>query len=126
MSTASPTTGNATGRPILTPAVQAAIDIAVERLVAEFHPEQIWLFGSHAWGEPRAESDLDLVVVVSASDESYLRRAQRAQGCLWGIPIGMDVLVPTKNEFERVRHLKGSLTYKIINEGRLLYGSGAD
>ena len=26
----------------------------VERLVAEFHPEQIILFGSHAWGTPHA------------------------------------------------------------------------
>ena len=116
----------APARPTLTPEVQATIDAAVERLVAEFHPEQIWLFGSHAWGEPTSDSDLDLVVVVSASEESYLRRAQRAQGCLWGIPIGIDVLVPTKQDFERVSHLKGSLTYKIINEGRLLYGSGAD
>lgn len=24
-----------------------------EQLVAEFQPEQIWLFGSHAWGTPR-------------------------------------------------------------------------
>lgn len=113
-------------RRAITPKVQAVIDSAVERLVAEFHPEQIWLFGSYAWGEPRTESDLDFVVVVPESEESYLRRAQRAQGCLWGIPIGIDVLVPTKKDFERVSHLKGSLTYKIINEGRLLYGSGAD
>ena len=126
MSTALPTTANATVRPILTPAVQATIDTAVERLVAEFHPDQIWLFGSYAWGEPRTESDLDFVVVVPESDQSPLRRAQRAQSCLWGIPMAMDVLVPTKKDFERVRHLKGSLTYKIINEGRLLYGSGAN
>ena len=110
----------------IAPKVQALIDTAVERLVAEFQPEQIWLFGSYAWGEPRSESDLDLVVVVAKSAESYLRRAQRAQGCLWGIPMGVDVLVPTKEDFGRVRHLKGSLTYKIVTEGRLLYGPGAD
>ena len=110
----------------ITSKVQAVIDTAVERLVAEFHPEQIWLFGSYAWGEPTPDSDLDFVVVVPRDEESYLRRAQRAQGCLWGIPIGIDVLVPTKMDFDRVSHLKGSLTYKIIHEGRLLYGSGAD
>ena len=121
-----PATLDAPIRRTLTPDVQAAIDAAIERLVVEFRPEQIWLFGSYAWGKPTADSDLDFVVVVSASEESYLRRAQRAQGCLWGIPIGIDVLVPTQKDFERVSHLKGSLTYKIINEGRLLYGSGAD
>ena len=30
------------------------------RLVDEFQPEQIILFGSHAWGEPDRDSDLDL------------------------------------------------------------------
>ena len=126
MSAALPTIAKAPTRPVLKPEVQATIDTAVERLVAEFHPEQIWLFGSYAWGEPRSESDLDFVVVVPESDESPLARAQRAQSRLWGIPIAMDVVVPTKKDFERVRHLKGSLTYKIVNEGRLLYGSGAD
>ena len=120
MSTLAPT------RPALTPEVQATIDTAVERLVAEFKPEQIWLFGSYAWGEPRRESDLDLVVVVSASDESYLRRAQKAQMCMFGIPMGADIMVPTRPEFERFQNVKSSLTHKIINEGRLLYGSGND
>ncbi len=31
------------------------------RLVAEFQPEQIILFGSHAWGTPNEDSDVDLL-----------------------------------------------------------------
>ena len=119
-----PATLDTPARRAITPKVQAVIDSAVECLVAEFHPEQIWLFGSYAWGEPRTESDLDLVVVVSASDESYLRRAQKAQLCVYGIPMGADIMVPTRAEFERFQNVKSSLTYKILNEGRLLYGSG--
>ena len=126
MSATLPTMVNATTRPMLMPTVQSAIDEAVERLVAEFHPEQIWLFGSYAWGEPTADSDLDLVVVVSASADTYLRRAQRAQMCMFGIPMGADIMVPTRPEFERFQNVKSSLTYKIINEGTLLYGSGDD
>ncbi len=38
------------------------------RLVAEFQPEQIFLFGSHAWGKPDENSDVDLLVVVSKGD----------------------------------------------------------
>ena len=124
MSAASPVTIETPRQPVLKPEVQATIDTAVERLVAEFHPEQIWLFGSYAWGEPRTESDLDLVVVVRESAESYLRRAQRAQMCVYGISMGADIMVPTRAEFERFQTVKSSLTYKIINEGRLLYGSG--
>ena len=32
------------------------------RLVAEFQPEQVILFGSHAWGTPNEDSDVDLLV----------------------------------------------------------------
>jgi len=30
----------------------ALLQTVTERLVAEFRPEQIWLYGSHAWGKP--------------------------------------------------------------------------
>jgi predicted nucleotidyltransferase len=33
------------------------LDEIVQRLVAEFQPEQIYLFGSRAWGEPEEGSD---------------------------------------------------------------------
>ena len=122
MSTAVPTTTNATTRPILTSAAQAAIDTAVERLVAEFKPEQIWLFGSYAWGEPDEHSDLDFVVVVPDSDERPIKRMQRAARCLTGLGMAKDVLVQTRAEFDRFRHVVSSLTYKIVQEGRLLYG----
>jgi predicted nucleotidyltransferase len=38
------------------------------RLVAEFDPEQIFLFGSYAWGIPNEDSDVDLLVIVTQSD----------------------------------------------------------
>lgn len=113
---------HAPARPTLTPEVQAAIDAAVERLVAEFEPGQIWLFGSYAWGEPDQHSDLDLLVVVADSAESPLRRAQRAHRCLIGLGMAKDILVRTRAEFDTVRDVVSSLTYKIVNEGKLVYG----
>ena len=117
-----PATIHASDRPAWPPKVQAAIDDAVQRLVAEFHPEQIWLFGSYAWGEPTPDSDLDFLVVVPKSEAHPLDRMQRAHRCLRGVRTPMDVLVPTKEEFERVRDVRPSLTYKIVREGRLVYG----
>ena len=35
----------------------------VERLKTEFQPEEIYLFGSHAWGTPNEDSDVDLMVL---------------------------------------------------------------
>ena len=40
------------------------LETVTERLVTEFQPEQIWLYGSHAWGNPHDDSDVDLFVVV--------------------------------------------------------------
>lgn len=93
------------------------------RLAAEFHPEQVWLFGSHAWGEPNEGSDLDLLVVVKESAEGPPRRAQRAHRCLRGMGIAKDVIVKTRAEFDRLRSVPSSLDAQIVQRGRLIYGS---
>jgi predicted nucleotidyltransferase len=95
---------------------------AVDRLKSEFQPEEIWLFGSHAWGTPSADSDVDLMVIVPSSEERPVRRMQRAQRCLRGIGFAKDVLVNTRSEFDRYRHLAASLSHKISEQGRKLYG----
>ncbi len=46
----------------------------VRRLVAEFDPEAIILFGSRAWGIPRPDSDYDLFMIVTESDEHPVKR----------------------------------------------------
>ena len=92
------------------------------RLAAEFQPEQVWLFGSHAWGQPDEGSDLDLLVVVPQSEETPVRRAQRAHRCLSGVDVAMDILVKTRAEVERFRHVRASLENLILNKGRLIYG----
>src|SRR6266446_820180 len=104
-------------RPTLTPEVEATIGTAVERLVAEFQPEQIWLFGSYAWGEPDEHSDLDFYVVVRTSNETSLERGQRAHRCLRGLGMAKDVMVATAEAAERFGRLRPTLTYKIFREG---------
>jgi predicted nucleotidyltransferase len=101
---------------------QNLLNEAVERLKNEFQPEEIYLFGSHAWGVPTEDSDVDLMVIVPQSDERPIRRMQRAHRCLRGIGFAKDVLVNTRDEFDRFRDLRASLSHKIFNEGRKLYG----
>lgn len=94
----------------------------VRRLVDEFHPESIYLFGSHAWGKPDAESDLDLLVIITKSREKPIQRAVRAQRSLRGVKAAVDVLVKTRKEFERYSSVQASLEAQITREGKLLYG----
>jgi predicted nucleotidyltransferase len=92
------------------------------RLVAEFEAEEVWLFGSHAWGQPDKGSDIDLLVVVPDSNESPVRRAQRAHRCLRGLGVAKDVLVKTRAELDRFRGVPSSLEADILARGRKIYG----
>lgn len=51
------------------------IERAARRIVAQFHPQRIVLFGSRARGESRPESDVDLFVEIETRD----RRATAAR-----------------------------------------------
>ncbi|KPL04660.1 MAG: hypothetical protein AMK75_00945 [Planctomycetes bacterium SM23_65] len=94
----------------------------VRRLVAEFSPEAIILFGSHAWGTPTDDSDLDLLVIVSESDEAPTARATRGHLAVRDLMVPMDILVKTRGEVERYRPVYASLTCRIMEGGKLLYG----
>jgi uncharacterized protein len=107
---------------MISPALRKEV---VRRLVDEFHPESIYLFGSHAWGRPNVESDMDLLVVIEKSSEKPIQRAVRAQRSLRGVKAAVDVLVKTRREFERYAAVKASLEAQITREGKLLYGRKA-
>jgi predicted nucleotidyltransferase len=100
------------------------LDDLVRRLAAEFDPEQIILFGSHAWGTPSEDSDLDLLVIVSQSDARPSRRAVRAHRCLRGLLVPMDVIVRTREEMDRFGRVPASLEAEILERGKVLYGRG--
>jgi uncharacterized protein len=101
---------------------QDLLDKAVERLKTEFQPEQIYLFGSHAWGTPTEDSDVDFMVIVRDSGEKAIRRMQRAHRCLSGLGFSKDVLVPTRAQVDRYKHLRASLFHQVLAKGRKLYG----
>jgi len=93
-----------------------------ERLVNEFQPEEIILFGSRVWGSPTVDSDFDLLLIVSHSDQPPTRRAQRAQRCLGNLKVAVDVLVKTRAEVNRLRRVATSLVARALAEGKVLYG----
>ncbi len=106
----------------------ASLDVSiaqiVDRLVEEFDPDQIVLFGSHAWGTPGKDSDLDLLVVVPSSRDRPAARAARAHRCLRGIPLAMDLIVKTRAEMDMQMSVPASLEFEILDRGKVLYGRG--
>lgn len=91
------------------------------RLVELFQPEQVILFGSHAWGTPTAGSDIDVMVIVAQSNLSDYERAVLGHRCLSGLGIAKDVIVRTRAEFESLRNVRASLEHKIAQSGKVLY-----
>ncbi len=71
---------------------EATLTEITRRLVATYQPEQVVLFGSHAWGEPDENSDVDLLVVLAESDEPAYRRASAGYRSLFGVGDLMDLL----------------------------------
>jgi uncharacterized protein len=99
------------------------LDRITQNLVSNLKPEQIILFGSYAYGEPNEDSDVDLLVIVSQSDEPRYRRARQAYKALRGFGIATDVIVMTKEEVKRKMNVRSSLVHRAIHDGRILYGS---
>jgi len=100
----------------------ATLDEITRRLVDEFHPLKIILFGSHAWGEPNRNSDVDIMVIIESSDEKPAKRDIRARRRLLDIDVPMDIFVKTRAEFDVFSGVKASLERAIVERGKLLYG----
>ncbi len=93
-----------------------------QRLVAEFHPEKIILFGSHVWGKPDKSSDVDIMVIVHDSDLSPTKRSVLAHRCLREFNIPKDIIVKTRAEIEKYRNVHASLECEVLEQGKVLYG----
>ncbi|MGH2970371.1 MAG: nucleotidyltransferase domain-containing protein [Solirubrobacteraceae bacterium] len=107
--------------PTLDRTERAQLDDVLGRMVAEFEPERIYLYGSRARGDTRPGSDWDLMVIVSSSVEPGYRRDQRAIRALGTVPFPAHVTVWTADEFDSRRHLVASFPATIEREGELLY-----
>lgn len=92
------------------------------RLVKAYNPISIYLFGSYAWGTPDEESDLDLLIIVDKSELKSFKRPLKGYEALRGLElIAKDLIVQTKEEFERRSSEKTTLEFKIKRDGELLY-----
>jgi len=98
------------------------LDDVVKRLVDGLHPEKIILFGSHAYGVPNEDSDIDLLIVISESDEPRYRRAQKAYGYLWGLGVPIELVILTRQEVDQSLNVVTSLARKAVKQGKILYG----
>jgi uncharacterized protein len=101
------------------------LDEIVRRIVAALQPETIYLYGSHAYGQPHEDSDVDLLVVLRESTRSGHENAIEAYRALRGLCVPAEVKVVTRNEFERRAQWLSSVERIAKEKGRILYASSA-
>ncbi len=101
--------------------VETVLQEMTRRLVAELQPRQIYLFGSHAWGQPNEDSDVDLFVIVPESDQTRMERELYARRCLRDLHIAKDILVETQAEVDKASRVYASLEAEILERGVRLY-----
>jgi predicted nucleotidyltransferase len=94
------------------------------RPVAARQPERVYRFGSGARSEAGPASDDDLRIVVPQLTEPSDRLEQRAHRLLWETGTAgaaVDILVWSREAFDRRLRLKALLPATFVEEGRLLY-----
>ena len=99
------------------------IEMLGNRLKEKFNVRQLFIFGSHAYGKPDEESDIDLCVITDLMNKrkiDIIREMRRELIDLISSPL--DILVYTEQEFNERAGLKNTLEYKILLNGIKVYG----
>ncbi len=97
----------------------------VETIVREVSPETIILFGSRARGDAHPDSDVDLLVVESepfSPQRSRRKEAARLYMALRGLAISKDILLYSREEFDRWKNSLNHVVGRAHREGRVLHG----
>ncbi len=103
--------------------VSEQIETLVNKLKGKFSVQKIFIFGSHAYGKPDEESDIDLCVITDLKNKrkiDIVREIRRELADLISGPL--DILVYTEEEFNERAGLRSTLEYKILLDGTKVYG----
>ncbi|MBU7006199.1 nucleotidyltransferase domain-containing protein [Phosphitispora fastidiosa] len=103
--------------------IQDELEI-LKRIIVDTVPvEQIFLFGSYAYGTPHDDSDLDIYVVMAENADireiDAMRLIHKAIRDKKTMPV--DVVVSKKNKFNQ-RKSTPTIERQIVQEGMVLYG----
>lgn len=99
---------------------RSVIEEIVNRVLQSVQPEKIILFGSHAYGQPHADSDLDILIIVN-SDLPRYKRAVPIYKALAGLLIPKDILVYTPEEVDAWAEVPQAFVTTVLKKGKVIY-----
>lgn len=90
-----------------------------DRIAREFKPEKIILFGSHAWGRPGPDSDVDLLVIMPFEGKPNRQSVEIRLKTRPGFP--MDLLVRSPQKVKERLEMGDCFMEEIVTRGEVLY-----
>ena len=102
--------------------IATLINKMVEKLKESYQPEKIILFGSHAYGKPTDDSDVDFLIIKDDSKRTIdrsveVRRILREENR----KIAITSLVYTPSEIENRLSMGDDFVEEVLSKGKVLY-----
>jgi len=103
--------------------VRELIDRMTGRIVEEYKPERIILFGSYVYGEPTEDSDIDLLI-IKETEKRPMDRWVEVKRLLrdYARVLPVSPLIYTPKEIEERTAVKDFFIAEILAKGEVLYG----
>jgi predicted nucleotidyltransferase len=89
------------------------------RVGAEFNPDRVILFGSHAYGTPTEDSDVDALVVMPHEGKGWRMATEIRRSTHPGFPL--DLLVRTPEQYRKRLDMGDCFMREIEEKGTVLY-----
>jgi predicted nucleotidyltransferase len=94
---------------------------ALAKLIAEkFNPEEIILFGSHAYGKPDESSDVDLLVVMD-TPKGEVKTIIEISDSLPPLPFSVDIIARSRVVINKRKKIGDFFLREITQKGKVLY-----
>lgn len=98
-----------------------AIAKLARQIAERFQPHRIILFGSHAYGEPDDDSDVDLLVIMPA--KNMVNQAAKIRLALdYDFPL--DLIVRTPEYLQERLKMDDWFVHEVLSRGKVLYEKG--
>ena len=89
------------------------------RIGREFRPQRVILFGSHAYGTPREDSDIDLLVIMPFRGRSFPKSMEIINRL--DLSISIDLLARRPKDVETSYSQGDPLIREALDKGKVLY-----
>ena len=95
------------------------IERFTERLVSDFRPARVVLFGSYAYGQPNADSDVDLLIIMPFAGKPTHKSAEIRLKTRPPFPV--DLIVRTPEAVEERLAMDDGFIHDAVARGKVLY-----